>query len=186
MTELNKLKTARNLIFLAIIFAATNCGHSASELKHQNLDNPRPSWTSYCSGATLVFYGVGKAKDISNKALMQGITYNRARTNLADVMGIFVAMTVNAYITELKQNKSAVSMEMLPIGSMLKSMMAVADLKNIQPDRFWIDPENNTGHALINLRLEDYLKRAEKKFTPEFYSFILNHAEQIFLEMTKE
>lgn len=186
MTKLNKLKTARNLIFLAIIFAATNCGHSASELKHQNLDNPRPTWTSYCSGATLVFYGVGKAKDISNKALMRMTTYHRARTNLAHVMESFVGMTVNAYMTELKQNKSDVSMEELLLGYRLKSMLDAADLKNIQPDRFWIDPENNTGHALINLRLEDYLKRAEKKFTPEFYSFILNHAEQIFLEMTKE
>jgi len=186
MIKLNKLKTARNLIFLAIIFAAPNGCHSASELKDQNLDNPRPTWTSYCSGATLAFYGVGKAKDIPNKAMMKMTTYNRARTNLAHVMEIFVGKIVNAYMTALEQKKSGVSIQ--PVGPMLKSLLDVSDLKNIQPDRFWIDPANNTGYALVSLKLEDYLKRfaVEKKFTPEFLSFVLNHAEQIFLEMTKE
>jgi hypothetical protein len=186
MTELNKLQRARNLIFIAIIFAAPNWGHSASELKHQNLDNPRPTWTSYRSGANLVFYGVGKAKNIPNKALMRLTTYNRARTNLARVMEIFVGKIINAYMTELEQKKSGVSMEKFHVGPVIRSMLDAADLKNIQPDRFWIDPANNTGHALINLKLEDYLKGVEKEFTPEFYSFVLNHAEQIFLEMTKE
>jgi hypothetical protein len=186
MTKLNKLKTARNLIFLAIIFAAPNGCHSASELKDQNLDNPRPTWTSYCSGATLTFYGVGKAKDIPNKSLMHITTYNRARANLAHVMESFVGKIINAYMTTVEQKKSGVSIQ--HVGPVLRSMLDVADLKNIQPDRFWIDPANNTGYALVSLKLEDYLKRfaLEKEFTPEFHSFVLNHAKQIFLEMTKE
>ena len=186
MIKLNKLKTARNLIFLAIIFAAPNGCHSASELKHQNLDNPRPAWTSYCSGATLVFYGVGKAKDISNKALMHMTAYNRAHRNLAHVMESFVGRIFNAYMTEVEQKKSPAFQYSMP--DVLRRLMDFADLKNIQPDRFWIDPANNTGYALVSLKLEDYLKRfaVEKKFNPEFLSFVLNHAEQIFLEMTKE
>ena len=101
-------------------------------------------------------------------------------------MEIFVGKIVNAYMTALEQKKSGVSIQ--PVGPMLKSLLDVADLKNIQPDRFWIDPANNTGYALVSLKLEDYLKRfaVEKEFTPEFHSFVLNHAKQIFLEMTKE
>jgi hypothetical protein len=181
----------RNLIFLTLIFAAPNWGHSASDLNHQKVDDRRPTWTSYRSGAyqqeTLVFYGVGKAKDIPNKALLRLTAYNRARTNLAHVVEIFVAKIMNAYMTALEQKKSGVSMEEQHVGPMLRSMLDAADLKNIQPDRFWIDPADNTGHALTSLKLEDYLKRlaTEKEFTPEFHSFVLNHAEQIFLEMTR-
>jgi hypothetical protein len=189
---LNKLKTTRNLIFLALILAAPNWGHSASKLKHQKVDDQRPTWTSYRSGTyqqeTLVFYGVGKAKDIPNKALLRLTAYNRARTNLVHVVEIFVAKIMKAYMTALEQKKPGVSMEEQLVGPMLRSMLDTAGLKNIQPDRFWIDPADKTGYALASLKLEDYLKRfaAKKEFTPEFHSYVLNHAEQIFLEMTKE
>jgi hypothetical protein len=180
------------LVILLVGLVLSNSSPSTAERKPPLTDEQRPFWISYSSGAyqaeTLLFYGVGTAKEITNKALLKQAAYNRARSNLYQVIQTFVAMLMNSYVKEMEQKKRDFSMEEQHIGLLLKSMINVADLKNIRQGSYWIDQANNTGYALVSFTLEEYVKRlaAAKELSPELRSFVLDHAKQIFLELTNE
>lgn len=186
------MKATQQLIFIIILFALFNCSHPVTDQKLQKLDDGRPTWTSYRSGAykqeTLVFYGVGTAKDIPNKVLLRITSSNRAEANLVHVLEIFIGKIRNAYMTALEQKKNGASVKWQHVGPIFRNMLNVVDRKKIQQELFWIDPSDGTGYALASFKLEDFLKRfaTKQEFSSEFQTFVIKHAEQIFLEMANE
>jgi hypothetical protein len=116
-----------------------------------------PAWTYKGSGAFdvdkgKVFYGVGIASGIKNKALLFSTADNRARAEVAKVLETYVASLAKDYMASTTAGDMSASSEEQHVEQALKSFTKTT-LHGARIIDHWIDPGDGTLFALCEMDL---------------------------------
>ena len=122
------------------------------------LDEPEmPQWVYKGSGAFdeddgKVFYGVGIASGISNKALLFSTADNRARAEVAKTLETYVAVLSKDYMASTTAGDMSASSEEQHVEQALKTFSKTT-LHGATIIDHWQDPEDKTMYSLCKLDL---------------------------------
>ncbi len=114
-----------------------------------------PAWVMKGSGAFdveggKVFYGVGAAGGIKNKALLRKTSDNRARAEIAQTLETYVAYLAKDYMASTTAGDMSKSSEEQHVEQALKTFTK-ATLHGAQIVDRWMDPEDGTYYSLCEL-----------------------------------
>jgi hypothetical protein len=153
------MKTNRLMMFsvLAVGFAFLMTGCASSPKPTADTAAAGPEWVMKGSGAfdvdgTKVFYGVGAASGIRNKALLRQTADNRARAEIARTMEIYVASLSKDYMASTTAGDMSESSEEQHVETALKTFTK-ATLHGTQIVDRWMDPADGSMYALCELDL---------------------------------
>ena len=120
-----------------------------------------PAWAMKGSGAyeistDKVFYGVGMASDIKQKALLYATADNRARAEVAKILDTYVDYLFRDYMTSLTAEGSGASVaaEQQEVTQLIKTTVKVR-LKGAQIVDRWQDPKTGILYSLCRWELQD-------------------------------
>jgi hypothetical protein len=148
----NIIKSVCVLVALGMLFAI-GCGK-----KEPAPPIAGPAWTYKGSGAFddekkgKVFYGVGIASGIKNKALLFNTADNRARAEVAKVLETYVASLAKDYMASTTAGDMSASSEEQHVEQALKSFTKTT-LHGARVIDHWIDPGDGTLFALCEMDL---------------------------------
>ncbi len=150
-----------------------------------------PEWVWKGSGAFdvvkgKVFYGVGVASGIRNKALLRSTSDNRARAEVAKILETYVAVLAKDYMASTTAGDMSASSEEQHVEQALKTFSKTTLHGAMIVDR-WLDSEDGTMYALCELdmmafkdALNDY-KELDKKVR----DYVRGNAEKMHDELEK-
>jgi hypothetical protein len=116
-----------------------------------------PAWTYKGSGAFdvdkgKIFYGVGIASGIKNRALLFSTSDNRARAEVAKVLETYVASLAKDYMASTTAGDMSASSEEQHVEQALKSFSKTT-LHGARIIDHWIDPSDGSVFALCEMDL---------------------------------
>ena len=119
-----------------------------------------PEWVMKGSGAFdvekgKVFYGVGVASGIKNKALLRQTADNRARAEIAKTLETYVASLTKDYMASTTAGDMSKSSEEQHVETALKTFTQTTLRGTAIVDR-WVDPADGSMYALCELDLVSY------------------------------
>ncbi len=136
-------------VVLAIgIFLAAGCAGTKDSVKG-------PDWVMKGGGAFdiekgQVFYGVGVASGIKNKALMRSTADNRARKDIALTLEAYVAFLAKDYMASTTAGDMTATSEEQHVEEALKTFTKTTLHGAVIVDR-WMDEEDNSMYSLCEL-----------------------------------
>ena len=148
-----------------------------------------PDWVNKGSGAFdgemgKVFYGVGVASNIKNKAMLRQTADNRARAEIAKVMNTYVASLAKDYMatTAAGDNVS----EEQHIENSLKSFTK-ATLAGVEIVDHWLDTTDGSMYALSRFDLETFSSKLDKfqELDTKARNYIESNAKKAFDELSQ-
>ncbi len=188
---------AKNLVVLSVIFMMSimlmvSC-ESTPEPKATtptaDTAASGPQWVMKGSGAFdiekgKVFYGVGAASGIKNKALLRQTADNRARAEIAKTMEIYVASLSKDYMASTTAGDLSESSEEQHVETALKSFTKATLHGATIVDR-WMDPADGTMYALCELDMFSFKEALDKhkELDKKVRDYVRDNAERMHGEL---
>jgi len=148
-----------------------------------------PAWVMKGSGAFdvtkgKVFYGVGAASGIRNKALLRQTSDNRARAEIAKTMESYVATLAKDYMASTTAGDMSKSSEEQHVETALKTFSKTT-LHGAEIVDRWKDPSDGTMYSLCELDLFSFKDALEKnrELDKEVQDYVRENAEKLHGEM---
>jgi len=148
-----------------------------------------PAWVMKGSGAFdvekgKVFYGVGSAAGIKNKALLRQTAQNRARAEIAKTMETYVATLAKDYMASTTAGDMSESSEEQHVETALRTF-SKATLHGAEIVEMWMDPSDGSMYALCELNLFSFKDALEKhkELDKEVRDYVRDNAEKLHGEM---
>ena len=148
-----------------------------------------PAWIMKGSGAFdvetgKVFYGVGVASGIRNKALLRQTADNRARAEIAKTMETYVATLAKDYMASTTAGDMSKSSEEQHVETALKTFSKTT-LHGAQIVNRWMDPTDGSMYSLCELDLGSFKDALEKskELDKQVQDYVRENAEKLHGEM---
>ena len=148
-----------------------------------------PAWVVKGSGAFdvdkgKVFYGVGIASGIRNRALLNSTADNRARAEVAKVLETYVASLAKDYMASTTAGDMSASSEEQHVEQALKTFTKTT-LHGAQIIDHWKDPEDSSLFSLCELDLFAFKQALNdyKELDGKVRDFVRENAEKLHKEL---
>jgi len=148
-----------------------------------------PAWVMKGSGAFdvqkgKVFYGVGSASGIKNKALLRQTSDNRARAEIAKTMETYVATLAKDYMASTTAGDMSKSSEEQHVETALKTFSKTT-LHGAEIVDRWMDPSDGSMYSLCELDLYSFKDALEKnkELDKQVQDYVRENAEKLHGEM---
>jgi hypothetical protein len=150
-----------------------------------------PEWVYKGSGAFdvdkgKVFYGVGVASGIKNKALLISTAQNRARAEIAKIMETYVAVLAKDYMASTTAGDMSASSEEQHVEQALKTFSKTT-LHGATIVDNWQDPTDGTLYSLCELDLFAFKDALDnyKELDSKVRDFVRDNAEKMHGELER-
>ncbi len=175
-------------VLLAVgLFLMTGCASAPAKLDEPEM----PQWVYKGSGAFdddkgKVFYGVGIASGINNKALLFSTADNRARAEVAKTLETYVAVLAKDYMASTTAGDMSASSEEQHVEQALKTFSKTT-LHGAAIIDHWQDPEDKTMYALCQLDLLAFQEALDnyKELDAKVRDYVRENAEKMHGELEK-
>lgn len=152
-----------------------------------------PEWVNKGSGAMKdkdgkqVFYGVGIAQGIRNRALSVSAADDRGRAELAKIMNSYVTTLTKDYMASVTAGDMTKSSEEQMVSSTMKNF-AKFTLNGAIPVDHWKDPADGTLFALVKLDMAAVQTSLadSKELNAKVRDYVKANAEKAFDELAAE
>jgi hypothetical protein len=170
-------------------FALSACSGKKSSPIAQNA----PEWVNKGSGAfkdkegKQVFYGVGIAQGINNRALAVTAADDRGRAEIAKIMNSYVTSLTKDYMASVTAGDMTKSSEEQMVSQTMKNF-AKFTLTGAIPVDHWKDPSDGTMFALVKLDMaavQSTLAQS-KELNAQVRDYVKANAEKAFDELAAE
>jgi len=148
-----------------------------------------PAWVMKGGGAFdvekgKVFYGVGIASGIKNKALLRQTADNRARAEIAKTMETYVATLAKDYMASTTAGDMSKSSEEQHVETALKTFSKTTLHGATIVDR-WMDPSDGSMYSLCELDLFSFKEALDKykELDKQVQDYVRENAEKLHGEM---
>ena len=148
-----------------------------------------PAWVMKGGGAFdvekgKVFYGVGIASGIKNKALLRQTADNRARAEIAKTMETYVATLAKDYMASTTAGDMSKSSEEQHVETALKTFSKTTLHGATIVDR-WMDPTDGSMYSLCELDLFSFKEALDnyKELDKQVQDYVRENAEKLHGEM---
>ncbi|MBW2250450.1 MAG: hypothetical protein JRF60_07420 [Deltaproteobacteria bacterium] len=148
-----------------------------------------PAWVMKGGGAFdvekgKVFYGVGIASGIKNKALLRQTADNRARAEIAKTMETYVATLAKDYMASTTAGDMSKSSEEQHVETALKTFSKTTLHGAAIVDR-WMDPSDGSMYSLCELDLFSFKEALDnyKELDKQVKDYVRENAEKLHGEM---
>jgi len=148
-----------------------------------------PAWVMKGGGAFdapkgKVFYGVGVASGIRNKALLRQTAENRARADIAKTMETYVATLAKDYMASTTAGDMSKSSEEQHVETALKTFSKTT-LHGAAIVERWMDPSDGSMYALCELDLFSFKDALDKykELDKQVKDYVRENAEKMHGEM---
>lgn len=175
-------------IFMLSVALITGCGGTVKG----PVAEKAPEWVNKGNGAFKdngkpVFYGVGIAQGIRNRALSVTAADDRGRAEIAKIMDSYVTVLTKDYMASTTAGDMSKSSEEQHVSQTMKNF-AKATLHGAVVIDHWKDPTDGTMFSLVKLDLEAVTKMLEqsKELDGKMRDFVRANAEKAFDELAAE
>ena len=182
-----RLLTGTGILCIAAIFLMTGCSSTPTA----DTAAAGPPWVLKGTGAfdtegSKVFYGVGVASGIKNKALLRDTSDNRARAEIAKTLEIYVANLTKDYMASTTAGDMSKSSEEQHVETALKTFTKTTLHGATIVDR-WQDPTDMTMYSLCELDLVAFKETLNdyKELDEKVRDYVRDNAEKLHDEMEK-
>lgn len=177
------------VILIAGIFLTIGCSSTPKETPSADPAALGPAWVMKGSGAfdvdgSKVFYGVGVASGIRNKALLRQTSDNRARAEIAKTLEVYVASLSKDYMASTTAGDMSESSEEQHVESALKTFTKSTLHGATIVDR-WMDPTDGSMYSLCELDLISFKDALDnyKELDEKVRDYVRNNAEKMHDEL---
>lgn len=186
---MNSNRFSRIALMLVASLALAACGGA----KKSPIANNAPEWVNKGSGAMKdkdgkqVFYGVGIAQGIRNRALSVAAADDRGRAELAKIMNSYVTTLTKDYMASITAGDMTKSSEEQMVSSTMKNF-AKFTLHGAIPVDHWKDPTDGTLFSLVKLdmgAIQQSLNES-KELDGKVRDYVKANAEKAFDELAAE
>lgn len=176
-----------------LLAAALVAGACAGNGKPSPIANNAPEWVNKGSGAMKdkdgkqVFYGVGIAQGVRNRALAVGAADDRGRAELAKIMNSYVTTLTKDYMASVTAGDMTKSSEEQMVSQTMKNF-AKFTLHGSVPVDHWKDPADGTLFSLVKLdmaAIQSSLNES-KELDAKVRDYVKANAEKAFDELAAE
>lgn len=150
-----------------------------------------PEWVWKGSGAFdvekgKIFYGVGIASGIKNKALLVSTANNRARAGIAKTLETYVAALAKDYMASTTAGDMSATSEEQHVEEALKTFSKTT-LHGATIIDHWLDPDDGTMYALCELDMLAFKEAldAYKELDSKVRDYVRENAEKMHNELEK-
>ena len=185
---------ARHLTTIGIIASVSillMLGCSSGHRKSADSAVEGPTWVTKGSGAfemdgSKVFYGVGAAAGIKNKALLRQTSDNRARAEIAKILEIYVASLTKDYMAATTAGDMSKSSEEQHVETALKTFTKTTLHGATVIDR-WMDPEDRSMYSLCELDLVAFTNTLDeyRELDEKVRDFVRENAERLHNDLER-
>ena len=180
-----KKMTALFVLLTAGMLLMTGCASAPAKLDEPEM----PQWVYKGSGAFeeksgKVFYGVGIASGIKNKALLFSTADNRARAEVAKILETYVAALSKDYMASTTAGDMSASSEEQHVEQALKTFSKTT-LHGATIIDHWQDPEDKTMYSLCKLDLLAFKEALDdyKELDSKVRDYVRENAEKMHDEL---
>ncbi|MCX5794537.1 MAG: hypothetical protein NTY77_03465 [Elusimicrobia bacterium] len=185
-------RLAKLSVLVAAAAVSVVVGCSAPQ-KASPIASNAPEWVNKGSGAfkdaqgAAVFYGVGIAQGIRNRALQVTAADDRGRAEIAKIMNSYVVVLTKDYMASVTAGDMSKSSEEQMVSSTMKNF-AKFTLHGAMPVDHWKDPTDGTLFALIKLDMGAVKKSLDesKELDSKMRDYVKANAEKAFDELAAE
>ncbi len=182
------MKVNRLMVLLVMVIAAlflfTSCASQSKNMKG-------PDWVWKGSGAFddaggKVFYGVGVASGIKNRALLRTAADNRSRAEIAKILESYVAVLAKDYMASTTAGDMSASSEEQHVEQALKTFSKTT-LHGATIVDHWLDPQDGSLFALCKLDLEAFKDTLDsyKELDSKVRDYVRSNADKMHNELEK-
>ncbi len=179
-----------SVVFAAALTVVMGC---ASASKPSPIASNAPEWVNKGSGAFkdasggAVFYGVGIAQGIRNRALQVTAADDRGRAEIAKIMNSYVVVLTKDYMASITAGDMSKSSEEQMVSQTMKNF-AKFTLHGAMPVDHWKDPTDGTLFALVKLDMAAVKKSLDesKELDAKVRDYVKANAEKAFDELAAE
>ena len=183
------MKTRQLMAFFVLLAVAlllmTGCASAPAKLDEPEM----PQWVYKGSGAFddgggKVFYGVGIASGISNKALLFSTADNRARAEVAKTLETYVAVLAKDYMASTTAGDMSASSEEQHVEQALKTFSKTT-LHGATIIDHWQDPGDKTMYSLCKMDLLAFKEALDdyKELDAKVRDYVRDNAEKMHDEL---
>ncbi len=176
-----------------ILVAAFSAGACAGKAKTSPIASNAPEWVNKGSSVMKdkdgkqVFYGVGIAQGIRNRALAVSSADDRGRAELAKIMNSYVTTLTKDYMASITAGDMTKSSEEQMVSSTMKNFASFT-LHGATPVDHWKDPLDGTLFALVKLDMASVQQsiNESKDLDAKVRDYVKANAEKAFDELAAE
>ena len=185
----NKFINKVGILLLAITLLA--CGDNKKDVEEGKSIGQTPKQVTKDEGdfssKDKVFYGVGKARGIQNKALARSTASNRARAEIVKTSETYLAILINGYMNSMNDDERRITNEAQHIGGILKSLNRAA-MSDVEILNFSFDSDNGIWYALASLEIGEFLNNLNnmQNIQPQLIDYINKNALKVYTQLEKE
>lgn len=180
----------RAFLFMAGLAAIAGCG--GQRVAPGPVANQAPEWVNKGSGAfkdggQSIFYGVGIAQGVRNRALAVTGADDRARAEIAKTMNSYITVLTKDYMASTSAGSLDKSSEEQHISQTLKNFAKFTLHGAVIVDH-WKDPSDGTMFSLCKLDMNAIKKTLEesKELDTKMRDYVKANAEKAFDELAAE
>ncbi|UCH20586.1 MAG: LPP20 family lipoprotein [Deltaproteobacteria bacterium] len=182
---------AKHLLVFSVLLSMAMVLVTACATPEKTADTAEkgPEWVLKGSGAfdvegSKVFYGVGAASGIKNKALLRKTADNRARAEIAQTLETYVAYLAKDYMASTTAGDMSKSSEEQHVEQALKTFTK-ATLHGAQIVDRWQDPADGTYYALCELDMLTFKEALDdyKELDAKVRDYVRENAEKMHDEL---
>jgi hypothetical protein len=184
-----KYLTALGIFIMALSFLIMGCKSTPKETASADTAALGPKWVMKGSGAfdvdgLKVFYGVGLASGIKNKALLRQTADDRSRAEIAKTLEVYVASLTKDYMASTTAGDMSKSSEEQNVETALKTFSKTTLHGAIIVDR-WLDPADGTMYSLCELDLISFKENLDKynELDEKVRDYVRDNAERLHDEL---
>jgi hypothetical protein len=178
-----------SMLFLVALSAVVGCGGRKTS---GPIADKAPDWVNKGNGAfkdggQSVFYGVGIAQGIRNRALSVTAADDRARAEIAKIMNSYVAVLTKDYMASTTAGSMDKSSEEQHVSQTLKNFAKFTLHGAVIVDH-WKDPADGTMFSLCKLDMNAIKKTLadSKELDSKMRDYVRANAEKAFDELAAE
>ena len=179
-----------SLLFTAGLACAMACSHAKPA--SGPVAEKAPDWVNKASGAFKdggqnVFFGVGIAQGIRNRALAVTASDDRARAEIAKIMNSYVTVLTKDYMASTTAGDMSKSSEEQMVSQTMKNF-AKFTLHGAMIVDHWKDPTDGTMFALCKLDMAAVQKSLEdsKELDSKMRDYVKANADKAFDDLAAE
>ena len=181
--------TMMGMLLLTGVFVVVGCSSTPDTVPSADSAAKGPEWVMKGSGAfdvdgTKLFYGVGVASGIRNKAMLRQTADNRARAEIARTMEVYVASLSKDYMASTTAGDMSESSEEQHVESALKTFTK-STLHGATIVDHWVDPADGSMYSLCELDLITFKEALEnyRELDAKVRDFVRDNAEKMHDEL---
>ncbi len=185
----NKFINKVGILLLAITLIA--CGDNKKDVEEGKSIGQTPKQVTKDEGdfssKDKVFYGVGKARGIQNKALARSTASNRARAEIVKTSETYLALLMKGYMNSVTEDERRITNEEQHVGGILKSLNRAA-MSDVEILNFSFDSYNGIWYALASLEIDEFLNNLNnmQNIQPQLIDYINKNALKVYTQLEKE